>query len=739
MNLGLWGAIRWEWLRTRLAPRRPSLAWLWQARTSAVIAAAPFGPVTGLVVLVLGLVLYAVLLARPGWVESALHAPDAALLAVGLLIGPMTLLLALARDLLDVILSVAGRLLRGGQGAPGRGPAAALRRREWADWFGVIGLFGLVYLSGSWLAASDRYLIPRLATVLHEPVNNGKCTAGGPALPSGAYRRPCFEEALQAWYTQRGSAEAPTAGRPVPLIIVASQGGASRAAVWTLSVMRQLDAATGGAFGENLFAISAVSGGALGAVSYLQAAIAHGRGAGSADWSNPRVRGMLEQLSQADLLGASVATYFLHDTLVATLRGLHPAAGLDRGRVLEGAFERHWAWRPGLGLSADQARAGLVARHQSAVGRSLPHLALNGTDRTTGRRIITSTFRFEVGDDVFPQADDLLGLLDKPGHERCEERIRDGVSLGLDVPAATAVHNAARFPFISPAGLVNTRCRIGEPGRWAVQRQVLDGGYFENYGAATALDMVHAVHRIAEQRGLHIKPIVVVISNNADSWADAAARSRREAARGRRLATRERGLLAETTACPSDPDTGPASGANQPAHGDQNRTPDSQAQATAGRGASGGSSAGVSALLPGAWRQMLGTDDEDAAATQLLAPFQGLAAVRGAQGEQALHRLRLALCADAGAPRLFHFALPRPEPGGTGSGPYAAPMNWVLNPSASRFLVEDRQTGERLSEQATMSPGFNNDFNRRQLELLRQAFNPFATLHPMARPVTRAP
>lgn len=707
-NLLLWRAIRNEALRTRLAPGRSPPNWAWRTRTGSVIAAAPFGPWVGLGVLAASLGLYGVLLAAPGLVEMRLHTPDAALLAAALLIGPLTLTLALLRDLIGLLLWLPARWM----------PAVG----GWAEPLGVLALLGLMFVAGDWQAPRERYLIDRLAMPLHEPVTaDGRCQPGG-VLPPGSLRRPCLEEALTAWVAARRGAVPD--GTPLPLIIVAAQGGASRSAVWTLSVMRQLDVATAGRFGEHVFAISAVSGGALGAVSYMQAALAHGRGNGSVDWSHPRVQGMLEQLSQADLLAASFATYVLHDTLVAAWRRLHPDGRTDRGRILEGAFERHWSWKAGLGLPLPEAQAGLVARHQSVPPGRLPHLVLNGTDRTTGRRVLTATLRFEPGDEIFPQADDLLGLLDG-AEANCTLRIRDGVSHGLDIGAATAVHNAARFPFVSPAGLLNPPCHDPTTGRLAGRRQLLDGGYFENYGAETAADLVHAIRRIAQERRLAIRPLVVVISNNADSWADEAAWREYRRRLGLPEQEQERGPLLEetTTTCPENPAVGaPSSRAGMPV-AEASRPPSSQALMNPGRGQPGGPGLATVAPVAEAVRRRLGLADEPGAATQLLAPFLGLAAVRGAQGEQALQRLRRDLCSEHASPGLFHIALPSPLPEGGDFGGYAAPMNWVLNPSASRFMVEDRPTGRPLSAPGRMSPGFDNAYNRGQAEGVRAALS----------------
>jgi hypothetical protein len=67
------------------------------------------------------------------------------------------------------------------------------------------------------------------------------------------------------------------------------------------------------------------------------------------------------------------------------------------------------------------------------------------------------------------------------------------------------------------------------------------------------------------------------------------------------------------------------------------------------------------------------------------APVIGLIATRGAHGVDGLQILRRRLCHpdDPGKNRLIHIALPRPGAGD------AAPMNWVLNEAAGRFMLSE--------------------------------------------------
>jgi hypothetical protein len=349
-----------------------------------------------------------------------------------------------------------------------------------------------------------------------------------------------------------------------------------------------------------------------------------------------------------------------HDTFASLLGVMYPRVD-DRGTALERAFERHWAWSQGLGLTPSAAQAGLIESHKAGLAAhpGLPHLVLNGTDRTFGRRAITATFRFRPADDIFTNADDLLTELSPPPGTTRDCPGAGGsapgylVLCGQDVPLATAAHNAARFPYISPAGRYNVDA---EPDSG---RHLLDGGYWENYGARSALELAEAVERIGKARQLRLVPIVVVISDDADGWADATVREL-ELGRDFDPDDADSQLLADMTiSCAWRPALLEASRGLHKAIGRQ--------QALARRSGSGPSA-------------------------QILAPLLGLYAVRSGHNEDALHMLRRQLCAgDDGAAmkqpdRLVNIALARPRSGGTD----AAPMNWVLNPEARFYLVGDR-------------------------------------------------
>ena len=112
-------------------------------------------------------------------------------------------------------------------------------------------------------------------------------------------------------------------------------------------------------------------------------------------------------------------------------------------------------------------------------------LLLNATHEETGNRIITSHVRIERN--VFVDSLDALNVLQS------------------DVRASTAAHNSARFTYVSPAGDLG----------WD-HGSVIDGGYFENFGALSALELAHAAQEALKKKKAEIKLVILMISSDPD-------------------------------------------------------------------------------------------------------------------------------------------------------------------------------------------------------------------------------
>jgi hypothetical protein len=86
------------------------------------------------------------------------------------------------------------------------------------------------------------------------------------------------------------------------------------------------------------------------------------------------------------------------------------------------------------------------------------------------------------------------------------ELFSKGPKLPLDdVRLSTAASNSARFPVISPPGAVRN-------AKHNVIDRIVDGGYIENYGAITAMELAVAINAVQPE----LAPFVLIISNDPD-------------------------------------------------------------------------------------------------------------------------------------------------------------------------------------------------------------------------------
>ena len=264
--------------------------------------------------------------------------------------------------------------------------------------------------------------------------------------------RPTVEQKLIEWHGR----VAPNPAMPTPVFIVATEGGGIRAAYWTAVVLDSLQD-TMPRFRQNLFGISSVSGGSLGALVFTGLLSENGAGfhtRGSQILGNDFLTPTLAAMTQSDLMQR-----FL------------PFGFPDRERALETAWERP---------SATLAKGLLDIYSQHA---DLPSLFVNGTMVETGDRIITSNCRIRPALE-FRNAFDGFDLLRS------------------DIPLSSAAGMSARFTYVSPAGRIPMKDHIGH---------VVDGGYFENSGAVTAAELVVLVNRVSKANGWNLVPVVILI------------------------------------------------------------------------------------------------------------------------------------------------------------------------------------------------------------------------------------
>jgi hypothetical protein len=340
------------------------------------------------------------------------------------------------------------------------------------------------------------------------------------------------DDVARQWLDRQLADPAPGA---TPAMLAAASGGGIRAAFWTAAVLDCIierdgpmndpcrdpaHPATVDARRRALLAMSGISGGSLGLASYVTAVDSAGDPAGVATGEPLPGRWYRDRLG-ADFLAPTIATYLFNDGLNALLR---PRRGVDRGAVLERAWERTW---PG-GEFAEP----FLARQASG---GQPLLLLNGFDVSDGCRVNTSV----ISSLASPSPDETVTV----GAARCRAVDRDPRLLlstadllaqlcpGDDIRFSTAALNSARFPFVSPAGRI-APC----PDPQAADPQtsdprtidVVDGGYRETSGASTLVELWPAFAR-AFETALGTERCVVPVFVQIDNGPEQAVETRRVA------------------------------------------------------------------------------------------------------------------------------------------------------------------------------------------------------------------
>ena len=321
-------------------------------------------------------------------------------------------------------------------------------------------------------------------------------------MPVDVNTRPSVATAFDRWFERLQAQHPPGPDGKYPVLLVATEGGGIRAAYWTAAVLTSLTD-TVPTFSDHLFAISAVSGGALGSSVYDALLVRRG---------DYKVRldevDYTPQAGEQYSLRLAAKEMLSEDALAPTLAAMMqpdfaqrfiPFVCLpDRASALQGGWNRAWRSTIARRGAPDELFSGGFLSMLHGRESTLPSLFLNGTIVETGQRIIATNLRITDGNDY----QDLSKSVDLFG------------AIGADISVSTAVNNSARFTYMAPAGtLLRAQQGTGgsplkcEPGKRC--EHVVDGGYFENSGSATVADLLSTL--AASKYATRIQPHVIFI------------------------------------------------------------------------------------------------------------------------------------------------------------------------------------------------------------------------------------
>lgn len=323
--------------------------------------------------------------------------------------------------------------------------------------------------------------------------NQNKCASGATSLASLA-------------------APVPTgvAKSTYPVFIIAAEGGGIYAASAAAAFLAKIqDAAPN--FAEHVFAISGVSGGAIGTTIFqalTQAEIAHQASTATAA-DDPPTRpgcpayaGELPVAGKYDSLTDKVKAIMEDDHFSPVVGSIFPellGSATGRAEALTASFDDSVAARDRI---AGQCLHAPFANHWADTA-AVPALVLNSTWVETGFRVAFAPFHLhDIDESLYSFSDQLMpdeGCPAIPNEQSC-------------VSLMQAAIVSARFPLILPPFSAVLRDSDGKFKRW----NFVDGGYSDNSGATTALALYDTLKSVAPSNvDLHI-----VLITSADPQPD---------------------------------------------------------------------------------------------------------------------------------------------------------------------------------------------------------------------------
>ena len=256
--------------------------------------------------------------------------------------------------------------------------------------------------------------------------------------------RPSLRAHFNKWIEERKIQLKDSSLKTFPVYFVLADGGASRSAYWTASVLGKIETISSGNFSKQLFCLSGASGGSLGNMSFF-ATLLNRTGVNN--------RNTIEEYLSSDFLSFPLIRLLGLDIILPLIpfQLLH-----DRAAALEKSFQTTNNENEITRLMNMPFSALQLQRDSS---NALPLVFINCTRMQDGAPAVVSNINIEKN--VFGKRIDVLKNLDAK----------------QDLSVAAAVTLGARFPYFSPAG------RIGN-------EYFVDGGYFDNSGAGVVHETI---------------------------------------------------------------------------------------------------------------------------------------------------------------------------------------------------------------------------------------------------------
>ncbi len=264
------------------------------------------------------------------------------------------------------------------------------------------------------------------------------------------HARPTLRNKFNAWFDKIYQSSEKNHTKEIPVYFVIADGGASRSAYWTASVLSELDARSNGKFTKYLFCLSGASGGSFGNMVFY----------GSMRQKDANKLAPIQAYLSTDFLSFPLARLLGPDLVIPFLPGLKSA---DRANALEKSMET---------TSANDSISAFMRKDLSAI--------MPSNDATFNPVIAINTTSMQDG---APGYISNIQLKNELSGKRID--VIDQLGKNETMKLSTAVVLGARFPYFSPAGRINNQYFV-------------DGGYFDNSGGGIVHEMILDLHAMIE-------------------------------------------------------------------------------------------------------------------------------------------------------------------------------------------------------------------------------------------------
>ena len=299
------------------------------------------------------------------------------------------------------------------------------------------------------------------------------------------------------------------------LVVVTATGGGILASAWTTHSLEQMIKSRKQLVDE-IRLLSTVSGGSTGAAFFIDGLLrchaddtCRGKGA---------VHHWIHENSAETSLAAVGYGFVFRDFLRSFIAPVLSGVKEDRAALLE----KSWQHVPTRRLPTDGTPVpiGDTAAHprmfsnlrKAILAGDIPDLIFNSVVMESGVRLLLTPSAWDLGLD-HRRARTLSDYYANGANEGAGQNATPDMSLW------TAARLSATFPYVTPAARADWEhctaapdCDEGEGSDCSCGHHLIDGGYYDNYGVASAMDWLEPVLRAREKgsKELHFRRVAIV-------------------------------------------------------------------------------------------------------------------------------------------------------------------------------------------------------------------------------------